>query len=440
MDIFIVDDQPPEASAMLQALYSRSSKSARDHLKQVQERGSAKFMASYYVGYGHSSIGDCGSTTIFIENVSIIAAKAIQDNPLYSGQETSTRYIDFTKQNLTSPIDSDHARSIHSDLMAFYVNAQDSLLEHLSLIHRPLNDQNSGVYTKALNARKFDILRAFLPAGVQTQLSWSTNLRQAADHVNRLASHPLLEIREIGMGVFDQLSQRYPSSFSRNPDAKDNQFVISNGFSYHYPTFEFQPTKSFVGDLIYLNKERLQVFGHLLRNRPKYSVLPRECARIARFRFRFPLDYGSYRDIQRHRNGFCPNPILNTQLGFEPWYLEQLPEDIKKQANELLHSVEARLEELSDGSPARSAELQYYVPMGYKVSCDLEYDLNESIYVSELRSGRTVHPTLRKVANSMAEIVQVSIDSLALYNDCSMDEISMKRGTQDIVKKDSEIG
>jgi hypothetical protein len=77
--LFIIDDQNPEDIAMMQALYSRSSASVQHHLEKVKKTGSGKFMESYYVGYGHESIGDCGSTTIFIENVSILAAKAIQD-------------------------------------------------------------------------------------------------------------------------------------------------------------------------------------------------------------------------------------------------------------------------------------------------------------------------------------------------------------------------
>ena len=89
-EIFVIDghDVPsPEDTAMLHALYSRSPKSVQEHLKQVREKGSSAFHKKFYVGFGHKSIGDCGTTSIFIENVSMLAAKAIQDNPLYNGQE-----------------------------------------------------------------------------------------------------------------------------------------------------------------------------------------------------------------------------------------------------------------------------------------------------------------------------------------------------------------
>ena len=72
-----------EATAMLQALHSRSTGGLRSHLKVLEKKGADNFMQSFYVGYGHKSIGDCGTTTVFIESVSMLAAKAIQDNPLY---------------------------------------------------------------------------------------------------------------------------------------------------------------------------------------------------------------------------------------------------------------------------------------------------------------------------------------------------------------------
>ena len=91
MKIFIYDEFNPEDTAMMQALYSRSAESVTEHVAKVRQSGTGKFMEKYYVGYGHASIADCGSTTIFIEGVSMLVAKAVQDWPLYSGQETSSR-------------------------------------------------------------------------------------------------------------------------------------------------------------------------------------------------------------------------------------------------------------------------------------------------------------------------------------------------------------
>src|SRR5207253_5977813 len=123
--IFIIDDLSPEDLAMLQALYSRSGESVVNHLEKVRKSGSGKFMQKFYVGYGHKSIADCGTTTLFLENVSLLAAKAVQDWALYSGQETSTRYIDMSKRDIVDPVDTPAAREILADWMRFYTDNQD---------------------------------------------------------------------------------------------------------------------------------------------------------------------------------------------------------------------------------------------------------------------------------------------------------------------------
>ena len=125
--IFIYDEFGPEDSAMMQALYSRSPQSVEEHVEKVHQSGSGKFMSTFYVGYGHSSIADCGSTTIFIEGISILADKAIQDWPLYSGQETSTRYIDMAKQAIIDPLNNETSNEILKNWMDFYINGQEKL-------------------------------------------------------------------------------------------------------------------------------------------------------------------------------------------------------------------------------------------------------------------------------------------------------------------------
>ena len=101
----------PEAEAMLQALHSRSTGGLRKHLEVLIQKGPDEFMRTYYVGYNHKSIGDCGTTSIFVEGVSMLVAKAVQDNPLYSGQEASTRFVNFSEQPFIDPTNSEKSIS-----------------------------------------------------------------------------------------------------------------------------------------------------------------------------------------------------------------------------------------------------------------------------------------------------------------------------------------
>lgn len=61
-----------EDMAMLGALYSRSDLGAIANIGTVKKRGSGSFMETYYVGYGHGSIGKMGNVFISFEGVSML--------------------------------------------------------------------------------------------------------------------------------------------------------------------------------------------------------------------------------------------------------------------------------------------------------------------------------------------------------------------------------
>src|SRR3989344_4403895 len=224
-----------ESEAMVQALHSRSTGGLRSHLKILEEKGAANFMENFYVGYGHKSIGDCGTTTAFIEGVSMLAAKAIQDNPLYSGQESSTRYFDFSQQSFIDPTQTQKGGELLEVQRQFYLKAQEPTREYLRKIYPRGEGEKSTVYEKAINARAFDITRSLLPAGASTNLAWHTNLRQAADKILFLRHHPLLEVREISEGLEEALTKHHPSSFGHKKYEATEKYqdLISDEYFYH---------------------------------------------------------------------------------------------------------------------------------------------------------------------------------------------------------------
>jgi hypothetical protein len=71
------------------------------------------------------------------------------------------------------------------------------------------------------------------------------------------------------------------------------------------------------------------------------------------------------------------------------------------------------------------------------VACQITYDLPEMVYVAELRSNQTVHPTLRWVAQQMAQVLAANHPKLALHADLSESEFCLRRGSQDIVERSS---
>ncbi|MBI5134530.1 MAG: FAD-dependent thymidylate synthase [Candidatus Taylorbacteria bacterium] len=427
--IIIVDDVAPEPNAMLQALYSRSPKSVTEHLEQVKKNGAEKFMASYYVGYGHKSIGDCGTTSIFVENVSMLVAKAVQDWPLYSGQEASTRYLDMSKQEVLDPLGSAEGRAIQDEWMRFYVHALETLQPALKARFPIKEGEKETLYDKAIKARAFDIARGFLPAGATTYASWHTNLRQAHDHLKEMRHHPLEEVREVAKEIVKSLQAKYGSSFLHKEYAVEEEYLAKSESEFAY--FDDLSIKDFSYE-VRLDLDGLKKHGRLLTERPPKAELHHRFRQYGDIVFSFPLDFGSYRDLQRQRSSVQEMPLLTTRHGFHPWYLEQLTPELKREALEVLKAQESRIAALSASDEVK----QYYTAMGYTVAVKMSCSLPSAVYIAELRSADTVHPTLRVEAQRMGDAIKAAVPGIAMHHDTSPGTWNIKRGAQDIVRKE----
>jgi thymidylate synthase ThyX len=439
----IIDDLAPEDLAMLQALLSRSNADLEEHLDRLRATGSGKFMQSYYVGYKHKSIADGGSTTIFFDHVSLLAAKAIQDWALYCGQETSTRFIDMAQQPICDPIGSEASSEIMGDWMAFYEASQAEVAAEVMRRHPIREGEEPAKYQAAVKARTFDILRGFLPAGVMTQLSWHTNLRQAADHLVTLENHPLPEVRAIGRDARQRLAFKYPSSgfttsmptvtgASRTLEdlsaqaawearvARETAYLDESSFYSGTPWIEVARHRGFS------SRERA-----LLADRPRGCAIPRifgQCGNVVGWG---RLDFGSFRDVQRHRPGIITMPLLTATMGFEPWYLAQLSTSHADRAVALINRQLDRIEALTQDVGLR----QYFYPLGMRVGFQLAFPIPAFVYLLEVRSSKTVHATLRKLTHTFAESFVEQMRDIPIHVDWDEDDWTLRRGQQTITAK-----
>jgi thymidylate synthase ThyX len=493
MQVIIATNPHPEDNAMLQALYSRSADSVMNHIKRLEKVGSGKFMDQYYKGYGHASIADCGFITIYLEGISMLAAVAIEDDPLFNGQESSTRYIDFSKQPFLNPTedyfiiddeDSTEITTAQEALRSFYIESQEPLKADLRTRYPRHDDEDEKVYEKAISARAFDILRGWLPAGATTNVAWTTSLRRAHERLVVLLHHPLGEIAELAALTYSILYEQYPNSFkkeygeiyTKNEDYIQNIlltieekeiFDYYQGFVNFYGVDFFKYDKKKVNPLpegspdsriplrgdvsLTLHNPGSHVYLESRFKKPKKALASRHSiGRLIQTDIHFNLDYGSFRDVHRHRGGYCINPPLDFEEQMNPWYLNQLPEVLKEKGLALLKGLRSiyfdilgkRLEacdETTDGlddfdiSSQTKLFLQYMVPMGIIVPVIVQWDLEQLAYVLDLRTGKTVHPTLREVMQSLSE--QATALGIEHSPDLDPDDWTIRRGTQDIVEK-----
>jgi len=379
-----------EDLAMLQALYSRDPRPIDDALKMVKLSKSGEFMNKFYLGYGHASVAELGSVVIAIENIPMPIAKLFQHYQLYRGQECSTRYLDFSKQPFMAV--TPEGAAYQSELREFYLSALEPTYQHVVMRHAL--DVNNKAEVKAGRAATFDILRGFLPTGAVTNIAWCTDLRKLNERVNALWAY---------VNVFPGLADVLEKLESLSLEIFANSFTVSR--STLAPDFllpEDVPSYQ-----VYFS-ELMSTYG---RRRGFLEVSTQ-------------LDYGSWRDIARHRSVEQAFPFLEASE-YELWYVNQLPPQLMETACNLLDK-------------AQDIDDVYAVPMAYKVPVYMSGHLDSFQYIFNIRTSQTVHPTLRKcllrVITTLSSEFGLDVDIPSENKDPDW-IISSKRGMQDIVKR-----
>ena len=318
-----------EDIAMVQALYSRSPRSVQEHLEKVKNTGSGKFMDRYYVGYGHDSIGDCGPATVFVENVSLLAAKALQQSPLYNGQEASTRYLDFSQMGVETPFDlhptvlniQERQLELYQDVLA---HVQDQLIVAAT---EDNPDPLTETHRKAIKARAFDVARGFLPAGVRTNLSIHMGLRALRDHLRVLSCAPLPEIRNVAGLVWDNCRETHPNSFDPVPVTQYPTWYGKLGDALYGQESPSGPLPALPRpaefSMRFANPNILHTSAEL-DDRPRGRALLPAFARAASITMTYALDFGSYRDLQRHRRADHDLLAVRPLSPCHDWYMQHL--------------------------------------------------------------------------------------------------------------------
>ncbi len=512
----VTDHLDPELQAMILAKYSRSYGSVMTKIPTTQEEA-AKVKASLkltYQNYGHKSVGQLGVTTVFFEGVSMLAAMFITDGELFNGQESSTRYIDYTNQ---PAIDCSEPRIKHWQEIwrQFYIEALEATIADLTLKYPWNPEDNALKYSNTIKARAFDICGGILPAGFTTCVGFTGTFDTINDQLAYMAHSPLIEVRELAEVAVNGLVEKYPNAayswnkiwlqdeyrlydeglysnlhmdcyFYRKGGFEYNAFyhntpqqrlsIIAQHSSYsatvaldekYYPITDVE-TDAGVQSRLTLE---CQVFGHRFSSQPgmnklaltplamrldaldgstrlKYQKFPKSLSNEIRFRITGMMDYRTYRDIHRHRNGSRPLPLLSAEDGLHLYYVWNLTQELGKKFETLFAKMK---EEISAGyagvsdvdkSPNRSKEFstqmknlhatnwQYAIPMAAMVPYYYECDLNQLLYMLELRTSKTVHQTLRIEMMAAYDQLMAIFPDLKVHVDLDSNNFTLKRGEQ----------
>jgi len=204
--VFAVLGTHPEPGGYGVAKFSRSARPYQDWIFDLTAEGAERFYETFYFDYGHSSIADLAHLTVVLENISMVAAEVLWDEPLVDGQASSTRYQDFQKRGFHTPpeIEGTDLQAPYDDLGGRLIDAygrfQQRIFDDFAARYadeRP-SDMDDAAYERTLNARAFDVARYVLPMSIRTGLGHILSARTLERQLVKLLSHPLAEVREVG--------------------------------------------------------------------------------------------------------------------------------------------------------------------------------------------------------------------------------------------------
>jgi thymidylate synthase ThyX len=376
-DVFALSGLPEEVIAVLFAYYSRSRDDLRTNLSRLLadqeldvDGGPAAarpalhlatekarvFHEKWVVGYGHASVAEHAVVHLAVENASIVASKVIEDLRLGAFTEKSTRYVVFDKQSFVEPPGLSGAalavyRETAGRLFGVYLDLVPRAMEALRARAPRAEGQSEAAYAAAIRAQACDLCRGLLPAGARTNIGVTANARALETLLTKMLSHPLAEVSALAVVHVTPTLLKYAA---KNPYRAGASKAVNDALRRVYT-----PPASGAGSTMVLTQpvrlvrydkdalervglalvydgadpaahasgvidglrnatagELAQVVAAAFEGRGPHDPPPRGLE-ASSMTFELMLDYGAYRDMQRHRMLSPATQRLTCHLGFD---------------------------------------------------------------------------------------------------------------------------
>jgi thymidylate synthase ThyX len=451
---FITNNDEASFESIVGGTINDEEQERRAHEQIEAIRKAQAFYDRILDGYGDDSIGELGGAHLAIENISMLAAKFLEDSRIGgSPLEKSTRYIYFDQKVKGEYLFYREPILMTSAYRDKYIDTCNMLFETYSRLISPMTavmEQrftkdpliSKTAYTAALRAKVLDCLRGLLPAGTLTNMGVYGNGRFFEQLIHKLNCQNLAELQEIGKRGYEELAKVIPSFVRRADPAHRSHQSYAQFYEtmhselrliaeQHLPHCE-RSLQSGVKLLSYDSEAVTKVAAALLYavGNKGFAELWQYCkglsdediARIldagcnarenrrhkspralehAEFKFEIITDFGTYRDLHRHRLLTQERQLLSCDYGFYvPPEIQNTPyeEEYCRALNQAKEVYDLLAVELPE-------EAQYVVPMAYNIRWYFHINLRALQWLCELRSSPAGHPCYRYIAQMMARQV-----------------------------------
>lgn len=437
--VYLLDPKElnPETIAVTFAKTSRSPQSFREIASELTDERSAQFHEKWVVGYGHASVAEHAVLHIALENVSRLAVESIESNRLASYTEKSTRYQKWGEGAFFIPpeLEAHPLKQAYLDLCrSLFAAYQRSLPAVRAVLLRedpPQPGESEAAWERRVRSQYVDVCRFLLPAASLANVGLTANARTLEHAIQKMLSHPLAEVREIGAEVKQVAQHEVPTlvkyadrvpyleasalalkqaaaqvAQSRNEDwcrlvaydPQGEERILAAGL-YRFGQMGYLDALAYVQQLDPAGRRDLaermfQEFG-------RFDIPLRELEHTS-YTFDVEIDQGAYFEVKRHRMMTQTPQALTARLGYA------VPRRIEAAGfgQEYCQAMEAACmvyEQLVQVNPALAA---YVVPNGFHRRVLLTVNLRSAYHFCSLRSASNAHFSVRRLALRMAEQIR----------------------------------
>ena len=416
-----------------------------------------------FVDYGDDSVAQLGGAHLACEQSSGVLAKIIERGRLAAYLEQSTRYIYYDTKLLDA---NGHERFRYrvppeierGPLSDMYVSAMDRLFERysqvvhaLTLYHRNrLRYRNSKErpteFNRTTRGLACDAARGLLPGATTSNIgvfatgqAYETMLMRMRatplDEAQQYSDWILVELRKVIAGFLSRVDRKdrgiawidYFRSTERemnaisiemldpkNPGAMSDEVRLIDWDE----KAEEKVVASALFPYTHLSEEQLRVHAARMSIEERKKIIttyagerknrrhkPGRGMERVYYRFEVISDYGSFRDLQRHRtmtidwqklttrhNYLTPPEVEDAGEGvYEPWHAAM------RDAAELYEKVLER-----HGQDVA----QYVVPFGYRIRYNIQLNARQAFHMLELRTDKSGHTNYRRICAKMHRLIR----------------------------------
>lgn len=419
-----------------------------------------------FIQYGDDSVAQLGGAHLACEQASALLAKVIERGRIAAYLEQSTRYIYYDRKiadsagaeryRYTIPPEiaqgplADAYRSAMDDLFDTYSHIVSKLKPYFEKRFPKTSKDSEGAYARAIRARACDTARGLLPAATISNIGVFATGQAYEAMLIRMNAHPLQEARDYAQMMLAELRKVIPGFLKRVDsdhgkawsnyfsDVRNNMNDIANEidtpltqtdkqFDYGkdevklidwdrdaeiklvaaalYPYMNLSEEELLAQADNMTDQDRAEVLISYIGDRG-YNRRHKPGRGMERIDYRFDVlsDFGSFRDLQRHRMMTIEWQQLTPYHGYAtPDELQDTGDDAVK-----WHDAMSKMHELYDGLKARhGADIaQYAVPFAYRIRYAIQMNARQAFHMLELRTAEQGHSDYRRICLKMHELIR----------------------------------